>query len=33
MYKGSNCDQKSQHSEILTQPLNPRGTANQNVLC
>ena len=25
MYKGSNCDQKSQLSEILTEPLNPRG--------
>ena len=24
MYKGSNCDQKSQLSEILTEPLNPR---------
>ena len=23
MYKGSNCDQKSQLSEILTEPLNP----------
>ena len=25
MYKGSNCDRKSQLSEILTEPLNPRG--------
>jgi len=25
MYKGSNCDRKSQFSEILTEPLNPRG--------
>ena len=25
MYKGSNCDQKSRLSEILTEPLNPRG--------
>jgi len=25
MYKGSNCDQKSQHSEILTEPLKPHG--------
>ena len=25
MYKGSNSDQKSQLSEILTEPLNPRG--------
>ena len=24
MYKGSNCDRKSQLSEILTEPLNPR---------
>ena len=24
MYKGSNCDQKSHLSEILTEPLNPR---------
>ena len=24
MYKGSNCDQKAQLSEILTEPLNPR---------
>ena len=24
MYKGSNCDRKSQFSEILTEPLNPR---------
>ena len=24
MYKGSNCNQKSQLSEILTEPLNPR---------
>ena len=24
MYKGSNCDQKSQLSEILTEPLNRR---------
>ena len=24
MYKGSNCDRKSQLSEILTKPLNPR---------
>ena len=24
MYNGSNCDQKSQLSEILTEPLNPR---------
>ncbi len=24
MYKGSNCDRKSQFSEILTKPLNPR---------
>ena len=24
--KGSNCDLKSQLSEILTEPLNPRGT-------
>ena len=23
MYKGSNCDQKSQLSKILTEPLNP----------
>ena len=23
MYKGSNCDRKSQLSEILTEPLNP----------
>ena len=23
MYKGSNCNQKSQLSEILTEPLNP----------
>ena len=26
MYKGSNCDRKSQLSEILTELLNPRGT-------
>jgi len=25
MYKGSNCDRKSQLSGILTEPLNPRG--------
>ena len=25
MEKGSNCDRKSQFSEILTEPLNPRG--------
>ena len=25
MHKGSNCDRKSQLSEILTEPLNPRG--------
>ena len=25
MYKGLNCDRKSQLSEILTIPLNPRG--------
>ena len=25
MYEGSNCDRKSQLSEILTEPLNPRG--------
>ena len=25
MYKGLNCDRKSQLSEILTEPLNPRG--------
>ena len=25
MYNGSNCDRKSQLSEILTEPLNPRG--------
>ena len=25
MLKGSNCDRKSQFSEILTEPLNPRG--------
>ena len=25
MFKGSNCDRKSQFSEILTEPLNPRG--------
>ena len=24
MLKGSNCDRKSQFSEILTEPLNPR---------
>ena len=24
MYNGSNCDRKSQLSEILTEPLNPR---------
>ena len=24
MYKGLNCDRKSQLSEILTEPLNPR---------
>jgi len=24
MYKGSNCGRKSQFSEILTEPLNPR---------
>ena len=24
MQKGSNCDRKSQFSEILTEPLNPR---------
>ena len=26
MYKGLNCDRKSQLSEILTEPLNPRGS-------
>ena len=26
MFNGSNCDQKSQFSGILTEPLNPRGT-------
>ena len=26
MYKGSNCDRKSQLSEILTEPLNPRAS-------
>ena len=26
MYKGSNCGRKSQLSEILTEPLNPRDT-------
>jgi len=25
MFSGSNCDRKSQLSEILTEPLNPRG--------
>ena len=25
MFNGSNCDQKSQLSGILTEPLNPRG--------
>ena len=25
MYKGSNCDQKSEPSEILTEPLKPHG--------
>ena len=24
MFNGSNCDRKSQFSEILTEPLNPR---------
>ena len=26
MFNGSNCDRKSQLSEILTEPLNPRAT-------
>ena len=27
--QGSNCDQKSQLSEILTEPLNPRGISKK----
>ena len=27
MFNGSNCDRKSQLSEILTEPLNPRAAA------
>ena len=30
MYKGSNCDRKSQLSEILTEPLNPRDWQNSS---
>jgi len=30
MLKGSNCDRKSQFSEILTEPLNPRGARKPN---
>ena len=29
MYKGSNCDRKSQLSEKLTEPLNPRESAKK----
>jgi len=32
MYKGSNCDRKSQLSEILTEPLNPRGAVNSCIV-
>ena len=30
MYSGLNCDRKSQLSEILTEPLNPRGISLRN---
>ena len=28
MFNGTNCDRKSQLSEILTEPLNPRGASS-----
>jgi len=31
MYNGSFCDQKSQFSEILTEPLNPRVGGNREM--
>ena len=33
MYNGSNCDRKSQLSEILTEPLNPRDARFQLFMC
>ena len=32
MYKGSNCDRKSQLSGILTEPLNPRELRTQEFI-